>query len=105
MRHLFVGQDPANYVLQTRSIRLKGRATSVRLEKRFWEVLDTLAGVQGMATPKFMALLHEEAIETHGQVDNFASLLRCCCVNFLDQNVDHEALKVQVIQCEALALS
>lgn len=95
MCHIFAGQDPANYAFETRSVRLMGRATSVRLETKFWSVLDELSAVQGLATSKFLSLLYEEALETHGQIGNFASLLRCCCLNFLDRDFDHNALKDQ----------
>lgn len=98
MCHIFAGQDPANYAFETRSVRLMGRATSVRLEAKFWAVLDELSAVQGLATSKFLSLLYEEALETHGQISNFASLLRCCCLNFLGRDFDHDALKAQVAE-------
>jgi predicted DNA-binding ribbon-helix-helix protein len=69
-----------------------GHATSVRLEAKFWIVLEQLAEAQGMAMAKFLSALYEEALEVHGEVSNFASLLRCCCINFLDPDFDHERL-------------
>ena len=105
MCHIFAGQDPANYAFETRSVRLMGRATSVRLETKFWAVLDELSAVQGLATSKFLSLLYEEALQTHGQITNFASLLRCCCLNFLDRDFDHEALKEQAAETVAPAVS
>ncbi len=93
MCRIFAGQDPANYASETRSVRLMGHVTSVRLEARFWEVLEEIAEVQGMAMGRFLSLLYEEALEINGEVGNFASLLRCCCLNFLDPTFDREALR------------
>jgi predicted DNA-binding ribbon-helix-helix protein len=98
MCQIFAGQDPANYAYETRSVRLQGHPTSVRLEAKFWVVLEDLAAAQDMPMSKFLSLLYEEAAEIHGEVSNFASLLRCCCLNFLDPAFDHEALQKQANQ-------
>ncbi len=103
MCHVFAGQDPANYAFETRSVRLMGHATSVRLEAKFWVVLEQLAQAQGMPMSKFLSLLYEEALEIHGEVSNFASLLRCCCLNFLDQDFDHVRLAAEAGEVELTA--
>lgn len=100
MCHVFAGQDPANYEYETRSIRLMGHATSVRLEAKFWVVLERIAETQAMPMSKFLSLLYEEAQEIHGEVSNFASLLRCCCLNFLDDDFDHERLAAEAQTAE-----
>ena len=103
MCHIFAGQDPANYAFETRSVRLMGHATSVRLEARFWNVLEDLSAAQNMPMSKFLSLLYEEAQEVNGEVSNFASLLRCCCLNFLDPEFDHEQLAQQAQEATAAA--
>ena len=85
MCQIFAGQDPAIYACATRSIRLNGFATSVRLEARFWELLDIISEEQGMTTPQFLSRVYEEALELHGEISNFASLLRCACTLYLEQ--------------------
>jgi predicted DNA-binding ribbon-helix-helix protein len=85
MCHIFAGQDPANYQNVTRSIRLAGHATSVRLESRFWEIIDLIADEQGLSTPQLLSKIYDEALELHGEVSNFASLLRCACTLYLEQ--------------------
>jgi len=85
MCKIFAGQDPANYTFTTRSIRLGGHATSVRLESRFWEILDVIASQQGFSTPQLLSTIYDEALELHGEVANFASLLRCACTLYLEQ--------------------
>lgn len=83
MCNIFAGQDPASYAFRTRSVRLAGYATSIRLEAQFWDILDHLAEIQGMTTPRFLAKLYQEALDIHGEVHNFASLLRNACVIYL----------------------
>jgi predicted DNA-binding ribbon-helix-helix protein len=95
MCHIFAGQDPANYAFETRSVRLGGHATSVRLEAKFWRVVEEIAAAQGMPLPKFLTQLHDEALEIHGQVSNFASLLRCCCLNYLARDFDHGRMQAE----------
>lgn len=85
MCHIFAGQDPANYENVTRSIRLGGHATSVRLENRFWEILNLIADNQGLSTPQLLSTIYDEALDLHGNVPNFASLLRCACTLYLEQ--------------------
>jgi predicted DNA-binding ribbon-helix-helix protein len=93
MCHIFAGQNPHNYDQETRSVRLMGHVTSVRLEAKFWIVVEEIARSQNMPLPQFLTKLYEEALETHGRVANFASLLRCCCLNFLSPDFDHDRLK------------
>lgn len=83
MCQVFISADPALYDNRTRSVRLHGVVTSIRLENLFWQVLDEIAGRDGMSVPQLCAKLHDELIETHGQVDNFASFLRVCCGRYL----------------------
>ena len=83
MCQIFAGQDPGNYRYITRSLRLAGHATSIRLEATFWDILDELAESQGMTTPRFLSTLYDEVLEQHGEIANFASLLRVSCVNYL----------------------
>lgn len=92
MCHIFASQDPRNYAYETRSVRLMGVVTSVRLEARFWAVLENLAQSQGMTVPQFLNSLYREVIDTHGEVSNFASLLRCCCLNYLSPDFDRDRL-------------
>jgi len=80
MCQIFAGQDPADYESETRSIRLNGHCTSIRLETAFWRVLDAIAAREGLTTPQFVSKLHGEVLELRGEVRNFTSLLRCACL-------------------------
>jgi predicted DNA-binding ribbon-helix-helix protein len=80
MCHLFASQCPDSYALETRSIRLNGQSTSIRLEKVFWDILEDIAAAEGMTVPRFISTLHQEILLLRGEVPNFTSHLRCICV-------------------------
>jgi predicted DNA-binding ribbon-helix-helix protein len=84
MCQIFAGQDPKGYRPVTRSIRLGGHSTSIRLENAYWEILDEIAIAQDMTTPRFLGVLYDEVLELQGEVRNFASLLRVSCTKFVE---------------------
>jgi predicted DNA-binding ribbon-helix-helix protein len=88
MCHVFASQDPKNYTYETRSVRLMGAVTSVRLEAKFWAVIEQISAEQHMTMPQFLNQLYDEVIDIRGEVPNFASLLRCCCLNYLAPDFD-----------------
>ncbi len=71
------------YEQTTRSVRINGAVTSIRLERRFWNILDELAAEEKSTTGKFISRLHTEAYNLNGEISNFASLLRVVCTTFL----------------------
>ena len=83
MSQRFAGQDPAGYAYITRSVRLAGHATSIRLEVSFWDILDEIAAEEGVTTPRFLSTLYDEVLERDGEISNFTSLLRVACVLYL----------------------
>ena len=85
MCRIFAGQDPVEYACETRSIRMNGLSTSIRLERAFWQVLEEIAGAEGITAPQFISKLHSEVLELHGEVSNFTSLLRCACLVHLSR--------------------
>ncbi|MEL6299413.1 MAG: ribbon-helix-helix domain-containing protein [Pseudomonadota bacterium] len=80
MCRIFAGQDPAGFKCVTRSVRLSGHATSIRLEAAFWLILDEIAERQGLTTPRFLSILYDEVTELRGTIPNFTSLLRTTCL-------------------------
>ena len=91
MCKIFAGLDPSIYESETRSIRLNGQCTSVRLEAAFWDVLDAIAAGEGFTTPSFLSRLHGEVLQIHGEARNFTSLLRCICLQHLRRRADAAA--------------
>ena len=80
MCQLFAHQPQRDYESQTRSLRIGGHGTSIRLEMSFWDTLEEIAAAQNMSLAKFLTTLHDEVLDHHGEVRNFASLLRCSCL-------------------------
>ncbi|MCB5199456.1 Predicted DNA-binding protein, contains Ribbon-helix-helix (RHH) domain [Loktanella sp. DSM 29012] len=87
MCHVFADQDPHRYASQTRSLRLNGQSTSIRLENAFWGVIDQIAERDGVTTPMFISKLHAEVLELRGEPENFTSLLRCACLKFMESSI------------------
>ncbi len=82
MCKMFSGQSPDLYESHTRSIRLGGHATSVRLEAAFWSTLEEIAAAQGVSLPRFLTKLYDEVLDFRGEITNFTSLLRCACLTY-----------------------
>ena len=87
MCHLFAHQPQRDYECQTRSLRIGGHSTSIRLELAFWDTLEEIAAKEGMSLGKFLTTLHTEVLDHHGEVRNFASLLRCSCLIYRSRSV------------------
>lgn len=83
MCKLFIEADSRLWQTRLKSVRLNGYSTSVRLENLYWQVLEEIAGRDGMSLPQLLARLHEELLFAHGGVENFASFLRVCCGRYL----------------------
>lgn len=91
MCHIYASADPARYRSTTRSIRLHGCVTSVRLENEFWRILETLAGQQGYSVSEFIGELYGEIVCERGEVANLASMLRVVCAIHLGRRGDDKA--------------
>lgn len=83
MCRIFSAQTADRYAYQTRSIRLGGHATSIRLEAAFWDILEEIALMQGVTLGRFLSKLHDEVLEFQEETMNFTSLLRCACLTYL----------------------
>lgn len=83
MCQMFAGQPRADYESHTRSLRLNGHSTSIRLENTFWTILEEIAAREGLSVAKFVGTLHDEVVALHGEVQNLASLLRCSCLLYV----------------------
>jgi predicted DNA-binding ribbon-helix-helix protein len=53
----------------------------------FWDTLEEIAAKQNMSLGKFLTTLHDEVLDHHGEVRNFASLLRCSCLIYRERSV------------------
>lgn len=82
MCEIFIRAAPQSYACETRSLRLRGVATSVRLEGLFWNVLEDIARRDGMRVNQLIARLHDELVDYRGEAANFTSFLRVCCLRY-----------------------
>lgn len=90
MCEIFVKADPGLYETRARSLRLHGVVTSIRLENIFWNVLEEIAVRDGMNTNQLITKLYDELIAYRGQIDNFSSFLRVCCLRYTSLMLDGE---------------
>jgi predicted DNA-binding ribbon-helix-helix protein len=82
MCEIFISADPASYASRTRSVRLHGVVTSIRLENLFWQVLDEIARRDGLGVVQLIEKLYDELIEARGEAGNFASFLRVSALRY-----------------------
>jgi predicted DNA-binding ribbon-helix-helix protein len=83
MCRLYAKTDPILYESRSRTIRIHGLVTSIRLENMVWDVLSELAAREGMTTSHLIATLHDEMLGHLGEVSNFASFLRITSLRYL----------------------
>ena len=85
MCSMFSQINPDAYAYQTRSVRLGGHATSIRLEASFWSTLEEIAVAENVSLGRFLTKLHDEVLEFRGEAQNFTSLLRCACLTHMSK--------------------
>jgi len=91
MCKIYVNTDPILYESRTRSLRIHGVVTTVRLENLFWDVLQEIAEREGLTTNQFAIKLHDELLARHGEMTmSFASFLRVCCLRYLSQGAQRK---------------
>lgn len=83
MCNIYTGTPTDRYDSDSRSIRIQGCVTSIRLENEFWETLDQMALEEKQTVPQFINVLYDEILETHKDVSNFTSFLRVACAIYL----------------------
>jgi len=71
----------------TRSIRIDGTVTSVRLENFYWRVVSDIAERQGLQIPQLMTRLSKVAKGGDTKHSNFTSFVRVCCGRYLDREI------------------
>lgn len=83
MCEFFVKADPIKYEQRSRTVRIHGVLTSLRLENMVWDVLAEMAEQEGCTTNALVSLFHDEILAHRGEVPNFASFLRVTCMRYL----------------------
>lgn len=83
MCEIFISANPQSYESRTRSVRLHGVVTSIRLENLHWEVLEEIGQRDGMSVTQLLERLYDELIQARGEVGNFASFLRVSALRYM----------------------
>ena len=83
MCKLFIQADSNLWLSSTRSLRIDGMVTSVRLENYFWSTLEEIAERDAMNIPQMITRLYHESIDAGHDLGNFTSFLRVCCMRYL----------------------
>ena len=83
MCEFFVKADPIQYEQRSRTVRIHGVLTSIRLENMVWDILAEMAEDEGRTTNALISLFHDEILAHRGEVPNFASFLRVTCMRYL----------------------
>jgi predicted DNA-binding ribbon-helix-helix protein len=94
MCEFFVRADPILYESRSRSVRIHGVLTSLRLENMMWDTLAQMATEEGRTTNSLLVQFHDEVMAHRGEVSNFASFLRVTCLRYMRRK--YEASQVNL---------
>lgn len=94
MCDLFVKADPILYESRSRSVRIHGVLTSLRLENMMWDTLAQIAIEDDRTTNSLLVHLHDEIMADRGEVNNFASFLRVTCLRYLRRKCESSQLNL-----------
>ena len=83
MCEVFISADPDSYASRTRSVRLHGVVTSLRLENLYWDVLAEIGERDGMTVVQLIEKLYDELVAARGEVGNFSSFLRVSALRYM----------------------
>ncbi|MGE4481149.1 ribbon-helix-helix domain-containing protein [Acidocella sp.] len=83
MCNIYTSTDPILYESRTRSVRILGVVTTIRMENAFWDVLQEMAESEKTTTNHLISNLYEELVGCREGGGNFASFLRVCCLRYL----------------------
>lgn len=83
MCEIFISANPESYESRTRSVRLHGVVTSIRLENLHWEVLEEIGRRDGMSVTQLLERLYDELVAARGEAGNFASFLRVSALRYM----------------------
>lgn len=87
MCEFFVKADPILYEQRSRTVRIHGVVTTIRLENMVWDVLAKMASEEGCSTNALVCQFHDEILAHRGEVPNFASFLRVTALRFLNRRL------------------
>jgi len=88
MCQLFINADSQLWTCRTKSLRIDGVVTSIRLEEFFWDILEEVAFRDQMTVNQMITKLYLESLDADHDIGNFTSFLRVCCSRYLSLVAD-----------------
>ena len=88
MCQLFINADSNLWGSITKSLRIQGVVTSIRLEAFFWDILEELSFRDQMTVNQAITKLYLESLDADHDIGNFTSFLRVCCSRYLSLIAD-----------------
>ena len=83
MCKLFIDANTELWETSSRSVRIQGMVTSIRLEHHFWIVLEEIALRDALTIPEMLNRLYDESLEVGHDINNFTSFLRVCAMRYI----------------------
>ena len=88
MCQLFINADNQLWAYRTKSLRIDGVVTSIRLETFFWDILEELSFRDQMTVNQMITKLYHESLDSDHDISNFTSFLRVCASRYLSLIAD-----------------
>ncbi len=104
MCEIYVKADPVSYEPRSRTVRIHGVITTIRLENEVWDTLKQMAVREHCTTNQLIVKFHDELLVHHREVLNFASFLRVSCLRFLRAEPPTRQIKFTDVNTDDLAL-
>lgn len=104
MCQLFINAESNLWSSRTKSLRIEGVVTSIRLEEFFWETLEEMALRDDMTVNQMISKLYLESIEADHDVGNFTSFLRVCCSRYLSLIADGNLVRDASVPLSSVAV-
>lgn len=79
----------------SKSVRLNGLATCLRLEQVYWNILSAIARSNRCSVNAVLSYIDREVHLRYGGVKNFSGLIRVVCVNHLLKGDQPDLCEVQ----------
>ncbi|MFI4889733.1 MAG: ribbon-helix-helix domain-containing protein [Steroidobacterales bacterium] len=88
MCRIYLARDPIQYESRSRTLRIHGVVTTIRLENEFWRVLQKIAESESKTTNELINQFYDEAVSSTPDEApaNFSSVLRVTCCRYLELN-------------------
>jgi predicted DNA-binding ribbon-helix-helix protein len=86
MCKIYLARDPIQYESRSRTLRIHGVVTTIRLENEFWHVLQKIAESESKTTNELINQFYNEAVSSTPDEapTNFSSVLRVTCCRYLE---------------------